>query len=170
MSTVGIFNSIHHRQVERQKERNREYDKAHKSTTANQQYNIVNTPDIGSIRAAENFIYNVDKYTKLNIRTEYDSIDDYFKLPVDVNNDKANSMIIFNNGDAYEIKLEKFNEDISIKVKFIVDVVVNNRSVYVCNTVINGYSHLVDIVNDLIYALKKYSQFSTAHELEKCFL
>ena len=168
MSTVGIFNSIHHRQIERQKECNREYDKTHKSTTTNQQYNIINTPDISSIRAAENFIYNVDKYTKLNIKTEYDSIADYFKLPVDLNNDKANIMAIVNNGDAYEIKLEKFNEDISIKVKFIIDVVVNNRSVYTCNTIINGYSHLIDILNDLIQALKEYSQFSTAHELEKC--
>lgn len=168
MSTVGIFNSIHHRQVARQKERNREYDKAHKSTTITKYYDIVNTPDIGSIRAAENFIYNVDKYTKLNIKTEYDSINEYFKLPVDLNNDKANIMAIVNNGDAYEIKLEKFNDDISIKVKFIIDVVVNNRSVYTCNTIINGYSHLIDILNDLIHALKEYSQFSTAHELEKC--
>ena len=99
MSIVGIFNSIHHRQVERQKERNREYDKAHKSTTITKHYDIVNTPDIGSIRAAENFIYNVEKYTKLHIKTEYDSIADYFKLPVDLNNYKANIMTIVNNGD-----------------------------------------------------------------------
>ena len=178
MGTLGMFNSIHHRQIMRQRERNDEYLKRQKeynhendkSTIDNQQYNFVNTPtpDTGSIMAAKNFIYCVEHYTKLHIRTEYDSTEDYFKEPVDLNNNKANIITIFNNGDAYEIKLEKFNEDISIKVKFIIDVVVNNRSVYTCNTIINGYSHLIDILNNLIHALKEYSQFSTAHELEKC--
>ena len=168
MSTVGIFNSIHHRQVERQKERNREYDKAHKSTTTNQQYNIINTPDIGSIRAAENFIYMIDKYTKFKIITEYNSTEDYFNSDVDEDNN-LNIITIYDTSENCEVvKLIKFKENNSIKVKYIADIIQNNKNIYSCNIVIEGYSQLIEWINEVIQALEERSQFSMAHEFKKC--
>lgn len=116
----------------------------------------------------KDFIYKIDVSNKLEVQTQYDSIDEFFDS--DVEDDiKMNTLIIYSIDTKIPLfKIEKIEND-KTEYKFIVDITNEQGDDFIVRTIIKSKDQLDKLIQQTIEALNAYPQFSKyTDDLESC--
>lgn len=113
-----------------------------------------------STKVAQDFIYKIDDSDKLNVKTEYSSIDEYFNS--DYQNDIKLDTLIIGTVDTKIslIKIEKVEIESKTEFKFIVDITNEKGSNFSFKSVIKDAEQLNSLVTQTIEALNAYPEFT----------
>jgi hypothetical protein len=117
----------------------------------------------------QDFIYIVNDSNKLNIKTEYNSVDEFFNAPI-TNDIKLNTLVIYTVDTKMPlIKLEKIETENKLNYRFIVDISIDNGDNFSIKSTIKTQEQLNQKLEQTIEALKQYPEFSKyADDLEDC--
>lgn len=121
------------------------------------------------IKVVQDFIYKIDDSNKLNVKTEYSSIDEYFNSSYQ-NDAKLDTLIICTTDTKIPIiKLEKIEKDKQLKYKFIVDLTTENEDHFLIQSFIETKEQLSQKLTQTVDALNQYPEFSKyADDLSNC--
>ena len=121
------------------------------------------------IKVVQDFIYKIDDSNKLNVKTEYSSIDEYFNSSYQ-NDTKLDTLIICTIDTKIPIiKLEKIEKDEQLKYKFIVDLTTENEDHFLIQSFIETKDQLSQKLTQTVDALNQYPEFSKyADDLSNC--
>lgn len=122
-----------------------------------------------SKEVVQDFIYKVDNSNKLKIKTEYNSIDEFFSEPI--KNDITLDTLIICTIDTKEplIKLQKVDTDATTEFKFIIDLTNKDGDNFIFKSIIKSQEQLNQLIQQTIDMLKQSSQFAKyVDDLENC--
>lgn len=117
----------------------------------------------------KDFIYKIDESNKLDVQTQYDSIDEFFDS--DVENDlKMNILVVCSvNSKISLFKIEKVKVNEETNYKFIIDITNENNDNFSIKSTIQSQEQLNKLIEQTIDALNSYPQFAKyVDELENC--
>lgn len=125
--------------------------------------------DVNNDKFIKDFVYKVDDSNKLNIKTDYDSIDEFFDSDFQ-NNIKLDTLVICSIDTKIPlIKLEKVEKENKLNYRFIVDITIDNGDNFSIKSTIETQEQLSQKLEQTIEALKQYPEFSKyADDLEDC--
>ena len=107
----------------------------------------------------QDFIYKIDDSDKLNVKTEYNSIDEYFSNSYQ-NDSKLDTLIIGTVDTKISlIKIEKVEVESKTEFKFTVDITNEKGSNFSFKSVINDAEQLNSLITQTIDALNSYPEF-----------
>ena len=110
-------------------------------------------------KVVQDFIYKIDDSNKFNVKTEYNSIDEYFSSSYQ-NDIKLDTLIISTVDTKISlIKIEKVDVESKTEFKFIVDITNEKGSNFSFKSVINDAEQLNSLITQTIDALNSYPEF-----------
>lgn len=120
------------------------------------------------VEVTKDFIYKIDGSNKLEVQSQYDSIDEFFNSGVE-DDIKMNTLVVCSVDTKIPLfEIEKVQIEI-IEYKFIVDITNEQGDDFRVRTVIQSREQLDKLIQQTIDALNLYPQFSNyADELENC--
>ena len=116
----------------------------------------------------QDFIYKVNDSQKLEVQTEYESLDEFFSEPA--GDDLELDTLIICTVDTKEpiIKLQKVDNNGNINFKFIVEITNSKGEEFIIRSFIESQEQLDKLIKQTVEALTIYSQFNIyADELEE---
>ena len=122
-----------------------------------------------SKEVVKDFIYKVDNSNKLKIKTEFNSIDEFFVEPI--KNDITLDTLTICTIDTKEplIKLQKVDTDVATEFKFIIDLTNKDGDNFIFKSIIKSQEQLNQLIQQTIDMLNQSSQFSKYIDaLESC--
>lgn len=122
-------------------------------------YTTKTSSNMVSSNIIEDFIYKIDDSQKLEVQTEYESLNEFFNEPI-ANDIKLDTVIICA-VDTKEpiIKLEKVKNEEKTDFKFIVDITNDQGEEFMFKSIIKTSEQLDQLVQQTVDALKYYPQF-----------
>lgn len=120
-------------------------------------------------KVTKNFIYKVNDSNKLEVQSQYDSVDEFFGL--DVNNDaKMNTLIICAVDTKTPLfKVEKVKVEEKTKYKFIIDITNEDGDNFSIKSTIQTQDQLNKLIEQTVDYLRNYPQFAKyADDLANC--
>lgn len=120
-------------------------------------------------KVVQDFIYKVDDSNKLNVKTEYNSIDEYFSSSYQ-NDSKLDTLVISAVDTKISlIKIEKVDVESKTEFKFIVDITNEKGSNFNFKSVIKDAEQLNSLITQTIDALNSYPEFAKyTNDLADC--
>lgn len=117
----------------------------------------------------EDFIYKVDESNKLEVQTEYNSIDEFFESSFQ-NDVKLDTLVIYTVDTKIPIiKLEKSKIAEKTNYRFIVDITLENGDIFMIKSSITTQEQLNQKLEQTIDALRNYPEFiKYIDDLENC--
>jgi len=115
------------------------------------------------------FIYKIDDSQKLEVQTEYDSIEEFFNEPTE--DDLKLDTLIICTVDTKEpiVKLQKVNINGNVNFKFVVEITNSKGEEFIIRSFIDSQEQLDKLIKQTVETLKSYPQFNMyADDLEDC--
>ena len=130
---------------------------------------VLDHKDSSVEKAIKDFIYKIDDSNKLDVQTQYESIDEFFDSGIE-DDIKTNTLVIYTVETKMPLfKIEKNTINEKINYKFIIDITNENNDNFSIKSTIETQEQLNQKLEQTIEALKQYPEFSKyADELENC--
>lgn len=123
-----------------------------------------------NIEVLKDFIYKIDDSSKLDIQTNYDSVDAFFEdNSTESYSEHECIKVISIDTNVPLVKLEKTQVNDKNVFRFIVDITSKDGDDYIVRSVIDSKDKFDQLLKSTVDALKSYSQFSKyAGDIENC--
>ena len=124
-----------------------------------------------SSKVVRNFIDKVNNSNKLTVKTEYDSIDEFFMTPI-TNNIETDTLIIYTvNTKEPLIRLQKIKVEDQVEFKFIIDITNKDGDDIIFRSMIKSQTQFDQLLRQAVELLEDNPKFSEyGYELEEGLL
>ena len=120
-------------------------------------------------KVTKDFIYKINESNKLEVQSQYNSVDEFFSEPI-ANDIKLDTIVICSVDTKIPlIKLSKVKKDNDLKYLFIVDITNDHNDNFSVKSIIQTKEQLNKLIQQTIDSLNNYPQFiKYAEDLENC--